>query len=220
MLEEAASDLADPATLALFIKPGWWRQTRKKNGQGFTVRVPNEDAITEAIVERIHQLKESAPEGSAIAANRTMSFHAQGRRRQQAGTGPKGLKDTDITAYRFDNIGLDLRIEAKVVFDEADVSNEYLTERGILRFADPASPYTREIVGGMVSYSVTEAAGYWLEQVAAGLVPMAEQVGEVERPAPYGKLLCCDIVRGDGPALKVTVVHFGLRFQTEPTSFP
>lgn len=220
MLEEAADDLADPANLAEYIKPGWWRTKARANERGIMVSVPNEDAITDAIVERIHQLKEIAPDGSVIAANRTMSIRAQELRRGQAGIGPLGLKDTDITAYRFDQIGLDLRIEAKVVFDGDDLTKEYLSDRGILRFADAENPYTREVLGGMVSYCVTKAGGHWRDQIATGLrsLPSVEDVGRVARVGSDASLLCCDVRRGGGACGRVTVIHFELRFQTDPSS--
>lgn len=220
MLEEAADDLADPANLAGFIRPGWWRNKARVNERGIKVSVPNEDAITDAIVERIHQLKEIAPVGSVIAANRTMSIRAQELRRGQAGIGPLGLKDTDITAYRFDQVGLDLRIEAKVVFDGDDLTKEYLSERGILRFADAENPYTREILGGMVLYCLTKSGGHWRDQVAAGLqsLPSVEDVGRVARVNSDESVLCCDVRRGAGACGRVTVIHFELRFETNPSS--
>jgi hypothetical protein len=222
ILREVEVDLRNPDRLAQFQKTGWWRRKRRANHNGVSVRVPNEDAITDAVVERIRQLQEDPVQGSVIGSNRDLAFHSQQRRRRQAGIGPDGLKDTDITAYRFDEICLDLRIEAKLVFERADLDAEYFSARGLPRFADPESPYTTEILGGMIAYCVSRDAVTWTACIARDLHAMdgITSVAQVLVAGEDEGLLCCDVHRADDAHPVVTVFHLGLEFDTEPVSRP
>lgn len=219
VLREVERDLRNPANLAQFRRRGWWRRATKRNHRGQDVRIPEEDAISDALIERIQQLQERPRHGSAVAANRRLRFHSQQRRRRQEGIGPQGRKNTDITVYGLDEVCLDLRIEAKVLFEAADVSREYGSQRGLLRYADPVNPYTIEIIGGMLAYCLTEDLTEWAGRLEAALASVEEvaAIATVTMPGEPNGILCCDVAN-TGAVRKVTVFHLGLEFDTDPVS--
>ena len=223
ILREVEAGLGQPSVMAqLTCKDGWWRKAQRKNHLGQKVRVPEEDAITDAIVSQIQDTREFAKPGSALHKHNNLHFFSQQKRKKQKGIGPKGKKNTDITVYDPERLSLDLRIETKIVFSESDLSKEYCSEKGILRFADIESPYTTTIVGGMISYCVSRSTSHWENRIESDLsgVVGVTYVMRALIDGEYQPSVCCDVLRQDQKLPRVTVFHLALEFQTDPISKP
>jgi hypothetical protein len=218
-IDRAGHSLAQPTVHAVHAgKAGWWLNRERRNLAGELVRVPSEDAITSALVAQLEDLRRSSGPGDPLF-DLNIVFASQQPRRTQTRTGSLELT-TDIRAHVPDNETLDLRIEAKVLFDEGDLSRQYLTHRGLLRFADDANPYSDTIVGAMLGYAVCPHPDGWSETIGAALATvgpasLVNHVGLAGRAEP---VLTCDIT---SPAVgrKVTVLHLLIRQLTDPSSW-
>jgi hypothetical protein len=155
---------------------GWWRSKpqKLKGKNGF--KVPEETAVSEAIVEQMECVKRDFILGPRkndpdIAGIDNLEFHAEAPRKNKVGIGRKA-KPTDFRFYRAGIGGFDLRIEAKVVTKEADIKRHYLSKEGLGRFSDKREPYTDELVGGMVAYTVTDDRAHWEQRLTCGIENM------------------------------------------------
>jgi hypothetical protein len=148
---------------------GWWRKASHRiNGKnGF--KVPEETAVSEALVEQMELAKRdfmlnARKLGPDIADIDSLEFHAEAPRKQKAGIGRRA-KPTDFRFYRSGLGGFDLRIEAKVLTKNVEIARNYLAAEGLGRFSDPKEPYTDELVGGMIAYTVSEDRATWLRKL-------------------------------------------------------
>lgn len=148
---------------------GWWRQSRHRINGKNGYKVPEETAVSQALVEQMELAKRDFMLGSRngdpdIGDIDSLEFHAEAPRRQKTGIGRRA-KPTDFRFYRRGIGAFDLRIEAKVIVKDAEISKQYLSSEGLGRFSDPNEPYTDELVGGMISYTVSEDRAAWLERI-------------------------------------------------------
>lgn len=196
-------------------RDGWWLKRRRKTKEGVLFRVPHEDSITDALYDQLEKIRHASAGNSPLSALQ-INFVSQTPRKKQKGIGPKALT-TDLRAYIYGLDKPDLAIEAKVLFEEADLQKEYCSNRGVQRFADQDSPYTREIVGAMVGYGLTHTAVAWEEKIANALprVDCTEQVDRARVDGESRPTVVCDIVRSDHRLPRVTVLHFVLEVITE-----
>lgn len=148
---------------------GWWRKALHRiNGKnGF--KVPEETAVSQALVEQMESAKydfilNAHNLGPDIADIDSLEFHAEAPRRQKTGIG-RHAKPTDFRFYRSGLGGFDLRIEAKVLTKDAEIAKNYLAAEGLGRFSDPKEPYTDELVGGMIAYTVSDDRTTWLKKI-------------------------------------------------------
>jgi len=148
---------------------GWWRKASHRiNGKnGF--KVPEETAISEALVEQMELAKRDFILNARmleidIADIDSLEFHAEAPRRQKTGIG-RYAKPTDFRFYRSGVGGFDLRIEAKVLTKDVEIARNYLSAEGLGRFSDPKEPYTDQLVGGMIAYTVSEDRAAWLQKL-------------------------------------------------------
>lgn len=152
---------------------GWWRKARQRiDGKG-PFQIPEETAVSEALCAEMERAKfdfmaGSAPSDPDLADIDMLEFHTEAPRRQKAGIGRRA-KPTDFRFYRSGLGEIDLRIEAKVLTKEHEISKYYLARDGLGRFSDPREPYTDDLVGGMVAYTVSEDRHNWGLRIRSGL---------------------------------------------------
>jgi hypothetical protein len=218
-LRLAEARLRDPSFMAKYsTRTGWWRRQARKNKAKRLVRIPAEDSITEALTDLLDQIREEATENDPIYI-KNIVFSGQQPRKTQTRIGASSLT-TDIRAWVPDNRELDLRIEAKILFEADDIASEYCSERGIWRFGDPENPYTDRIVGAMLGYSLTPSVESWCGDIKGhlGKVPHVSDVGPATVSGEANPTLICDVLRWDGSGRRVTVLHLLMEFDTEPSS--
>lgn len=217
MLNDAARRLADPVTAAGFkAKTGWYRKTPSSDGNGGFLKIPDEDAITDALVELMKRARAAPDPTTAFARHSNVAVSSQQKRRKQERIGGKGRLNTDIAIYLADQTALDLMIEAKVLANTADVANAYCSGAGLLRFADRENPYTIELVGGMVAYCFVHPKADWDASIAATVqeLPEVDRTARVAIAGAGEELLVTDVLNG-GDISVVTVFHLGMEFTTE-----
>lgn len=217
LLRSVEVEIADPATIGPFtIRDGWWLK-RQQKVKGGSVRIPSEDAMTDAIEEIAERLlKASRP---ADPAHEHLSVHTQSKRPPHRRIGPKALKN-DIRIRSTVTDELDLRIEAKPLWSNAQLSVTYLGSEGMLRFADPDHPYTDRPVGMMLGYALRDPTPDWKTQTRASLAVVSQASNVDEIMSAGERIPACDLTWGNAPHQKVCVVHVIMKFETEPASRP
>lgn len=152
---------------------GWWRSATHRISGKTGYRVPEETAVSEALIEEMEKAKRemiltARTLGPDFADIDLLEFAPEVPRRKKKGIGRKS-KPTDFRFYRSGLGDVDLRIEAKVVVQNGDIGKHYLSKNGIGRFSDPDEPYTDNLVGGMIAYTVTDDRASWEARIHAGL---------------------------------------------------
>lgn len=204
---------------------GWWRRASQRiNGKnGF--KVPEETAVSEALIEQMEAAKldfmlDSLNCEPDMADIDSLEFAAEVPRRQKTGIGRRA-KPTDFRFYRSGIGNFDLRIEAKVITKETEIAGHYLSKSGLGRFSDPDEPYTDDIVGGMVAYTVSEDRTKWLakidERMSSGKPPIysfRHKLPNIEQ-----ETLFCQVPfnhTNTGTRGEVLVFHLVLEFDCVP----
>ena len=185
----------------------WRRRTRKVNA--VATKLPEEDSITDVLTRALEHVRENSPPTSYLRRNE-ICFPQQQPRKQQRRLGPHA-RTTDIQVRSLSRSFLDLRIEAKVLFDTADVAH-YCGEKGLLRFSD-IDPYTDQPIGMMIGYSLRDEAR-WLpdiERVSSTNVA----VKTFEDVLVSGRTIRMSMSTRHSSA-DVGVVHLLLPFRTDP----
>jgi hypothetical protein len=127
--------------------------------------------VSEALAELFEFIRASqAITGSGVQSIdlRHISIALEKRRKHDRGIGRKS-NPTDYALVLLEDKELDLRIEAKTILNDAEVRDEYLGRRGLLRFDDNRNPYTVERFGGMVAYVVDSDAKTWARRIASAV---------------------------------------------------
>lgn len=204
---------------------GWWRNAAARINGKNGYRVPEETAISEAIFEEMEKAKrdlmlDAKNLGPDFADIDLIEFATEVPRRQKKGIGRKA-KPTDFRFYRSGVAGGELRIEAKVVVKEKDVPNHYLAKNGLGRFSDPDEPYTDELVGGMVAYTVTDNRATWEARISGEME--SASIGNYLHPLPQNdqKILCCQVPYTHAktpPQSEVLVFHLVLELDCAPSA--
>lgn len=214
----AGSKLEVPEIYAAYTsRLGWWRRKQRLNSIGTTVRIPSEDAITDALVEQLEELRNDARPGNPLM-DMNITFAGQQPRRRQNHIGSPAFT-TDIRAYVPDDKNLDIRIEAKVLFEAKDLHSEYLGARGLLRFGDPENPYSDTPVGAMLGFIVAPSPEPWTSMIHNGLAQTvrAIDVGHVSVGKLPNPVSVCDMMHSRDE--RVTVLHLSIVQNTEPSSW-
>ena len=222
MLRHAEQQLNDPTVAAPFkARRGWHRKKARPDGRGGAIRIPDEDAITDALVELMTRNRAAHIPGSTLALYSNIGVFSQQKRRKQQGIGGKGRLNTDIAIYLADQVALDLRIEAKVLITAGDVSASYCSTAGLLRFADRENPYTTEWVGGMVAYCFLATGVEWDARIetAMGGLPDVTRVGKaaVTTAGATTEVLVADVANPCDVGI-VSVFHISMEFAGDPVS--
>jgi hypothetical protein len=218
-LRVAEARLRDPSYMAKYsARTGWWRKKAQKNRAKRLVRLPAEDSITDALTDLLDQIRNEATENDPIYA-KNIVFNGQQPRKTQTRIGANSLT-TDIRAFVPGTRELDLRIEAKILFKSDDLALEYCSERGIRRFGDPENPYTDQIIGAMLGYSLTRSLASWYEDIEKHLGDLSHvsDTGLATISGETNPTLICDVIRRDGSSHRVTILHLLMEFDTEPSS--
>lgn len=206
---------------------GWWRKaSHRLNGKnGF--KVPEETAISEALFEQMQFAKRDFVLNAQsfepdIADIDSLEFHTEAPRRQKQGIGRKA-KPTDFRFYRSGLGDFELRIEAKVITKDTDIAKHYLSGEGLGRFSDPKEPYTDELVGGMISYTVTEDRAAWANKISAHMASSSPTIPTFHHPLPPSgqQTLFCQVpfaYSKTPPQSDVLVFHLVLEFDCAPSA--
>lgn len=206
---------------------GWWRKASHRINGASGYRVPEETALSEAIRDEMENAKRDLmlrrttlpPE---IADIDSLEFHTEAPRRQKTGIGRKA-KPTDFRFYRSGLGDVELRIEAKVVVRDKDIEDHYLSEHGLGRFSDPKEPYTDELVGGMVAYTVTDDRCAWSKKIdgrmaaATPAIPTFQHVlPQNSAPTLFSRVPYTHLKTP--PQSEVLVFHLVLEFDCQPVA--
>lgn len=190
---------------------GYWGDG-KYRVLGAGVKVPLENGITDSLVRALQIVRTNAPMDHPISELQVYFVQQQPRETQKK-VGSKAYT-TDIQIRSLKVEYLDLRVEAKVLFDASDVT-AYCGNEGLLRFAHP-EPYTDQHVGMMLGYSVRHDDAHWLNRIEAKAMPF-------QPVKPFADVvLDNDVVRTSTTASHATgevlVIHLMLPFETAPSA--
>lgn len=206
---------------------GWWRKASHRINGANGYRVPEETALSEALRDEMENAKRDlmlrrTTLGPDIADIDSLEFHTEAPRRQKTGIGRKA-KPTDFRFYRSGLGDVELRIEAKVVVRDKDIADHYLSQDGLGRFSDPKEPYTDELVGGMVAYTVTDDRSSWSRKIDAGMAAASPAIPTFRHSLPQGgdPTLFCRVPYTHlktPPQSEVLVFHLVLEFDCQPAA--
>lgn len=206
-------------------RKGWWRNaTQRINGKN-GYQIPEETAVSEAIIEEMQEIKRELildPKGRGPDLDDidALEFAAEVPRRQKKGIG-RHAKPTDFRFYRSGLGDVELRIEAKVVLRDKDIEKHYLGKEGIGRFSDTEEPYTDELVGGMVAYTVSDDRVTWQGRIDTGLSTASIPKFDHTLPQTGQRILCSKVPYTHGktpPQSEVLVFHLVLELDCAPSA--
>lgn len=140
-------------------KNGSTRAPRK--GAKSTVRRPDENALTYEIGEYVHAHLKKLP-GEHKFRQVHFDFERPLASKRLAGSHQKRV-DLRFEAYHPD--GPEFVIEAKPLFELADVGKRYLGEEGLGRFTREEEPLTRDQLGGLIGYVPLVHAADWRQAI-------------------------------------------------------
>jgi hypothetical protein len=165
---------------------GWWRKSRQRIDGNGPYQIPEETAVSEALCAEMERAKLDFMTGATssdpdLADIDMLEFHTEAPRRQKTGIGRRA-KPTDFRFYRSGLGEIDLRIEAKVLTREPEISRHYLAGDGLGRFSDPSEPYTDDLVGGMVAYTISGDRHKWGLRIRACLASVTPAVQTFDHP--------------------------------------
>ena len=194
---------------------GWFRSERTD--------IPHENSVSVALAELFEFIRASqAITGSGVQSIdlRHISVALEKRRKHDSGIGRKS-NPTDYALVLLEDRELDLRIEAKTILNDAEVRDEYLSRRGLLRFDDNRNPYTVERFGGMVAYVVDSDAKSWARRIARAVALAVGNdrsgvltIGSGDHHVSYHHV---SVTTDDGILERdIDVVHFVLEIDASP----
>lgn len=195
-------------------RDGWWLSASRKSTAGYHVRLPSEDAITDALEEIAKEILRDMRPADPFTDH--LDFDAQVIRPPHRRIGRKALT-TDIRVKSTLVDALEVRIEAKLLFSPKDIPSAYLGPKGLLRFADPQAPYTDRPLGFMLGYSLQDHARDWTSLTRDGLKKVTEVLATDEIVAGSRRHLVSDLSWGTEERQKVTVIHLHMNYDTEPS---
>jgi len=160
--ETTAGDVAER-------RPGWFG---KGNKAVKGARLPDETAISQALIEEMEEIRAAQIIGSpGLLAGEPdltgMDFHYEVARLYDPAIGPRA-QETDLQ-FAIHRERLDLRVEAKKLTKPGDIAADYLGAEGLGRFDDADAPYTLERFGGMMAYVTDKDSATWGGLIAAGI---------------------------------------------------
>ncbi len=144
-------------------KKGATRKARK--GAKNTVRRPDENALTYEIGGYVHAHLKGLPVEHPFRQVH-FDFERPMASERLAGSHQKRL-DLRFEAYHAD--GPEFVIEAKPLFEQADVDNRYLGDEGLGRFIREEEPITRGQLGGLLGYVPQTNATSWRQAIRAAM---------------------------------------------------
>lgn len=190
---------------------GYWSTKSRRAGKTH-VRVPLENGVTDLLVRALELVRRSAANDHLISTLQVYFVQQQPRAKQKR-VGSKAYT-TDIQIRSLAVEHLDLRVEAKLLFEGKDVT-AYCGQDGLLRFAH-AEPYTDQPVGMMLGYTGRRNDPHWLNSIEkkAGCSPDVIGFHELNLG---GATVSASLVRSHA-AGSVLVLHLLLPFETDPSA--
>jgi len=200
---------------------GWWRDAEHQvDGREGVYLIPEETAVSQALLETMRSIKdeyllgdEESALGFELGDLDRLEFSLEDNRAERRTIG-RFARPTDFRFYFRETGGMDLRIEAKTLLVGGDINSAYLSDRGINRFSDPEEPYTTDLIGGMVAYTVSENRVHWRAKVQERLQSNFEH----DLPEPVGSILFNNVAYKNKKETRdeVLVFHFVLEFDADP----
>lgn len=157
-LQKAEAQLCS-AWQAFCNKKGATRKPRK--GAKNTELRPDENALTYEIGEYVHAHLKGLPAEHPFRQV-YFSFERPMVSERLAGAHQKRL-DLRFEAYHPD--GPEFVIEAKPLFEAADVGNRYLGDEGLGRFTREEEPLSRDQLGALLGYVPSSNAASWRQSI-------------------------------------------------------
>ena len=206
---------------------GWWRPTAQTLNGKKGYQVPEETAVSQALEEEMRAIKQeyiidAHVPNPKLANLDELEFSCEVPRKHKQGIGKKA-KPTDFRFYRAGLEGLDLRVEAKVLTKKSDISKNYLSDKGLGRFSDPKEPYTDDLVGGMIAYTVTGDKALWMDQIQSEMDSASPKIDNFRHSLDVGtdqRLYSCVPfkLKKNPPQDNVMVFHLVLEFDSLPSA--
>lgn len=146
VLRAAEDELADANTWAQTFAPIVGRRIEEPD-------------ITSALGRTMRHFVQSQPLGSPLLEIR-VSYETPVDDLDRLG---KDARKVDLRTERLLGAGemLMFPMEAKRLVSESDIAGSYLGQSGIGCFTTGDSPYTRDVLGGMLGYAYCHRAAYW-----------------------------------------------------------
>ena len=228
LFAEAERRIRSPEGQAKYsVLDGWWRKASHRINGTNGYRIPEETALSEALRDEMENAKRDLilrriTLGPDIGDIDSLEIHTEVPRRQKKGIGSKS-KPTDFRIYRSGLGDVELRIEAKVIVKDKDIENHYLSQNGLGRFSDPNEPYTDELVGGMVAYTVSDDRSSWSKKIDDGMAAASPTIPTFHHDLPQcgSSTLFCRVpyTHLKTPSQsEVLVFHLVLEFDCQPAA--
>lgn len=145
-------------------KKGSIRHSPLKSKKGKVFR-PDENAITNEVGEHVSMYIKRLPAGHVW---REVDFRFE-RPLYSVDLAGSNQKRLDMRfEWRFPG-GPELVLEAKPLFDAADINGRYLADEGVGRFTREIEPYTREHIGAMLGYVDATESTKWSSEIKQAL---------------------------------------------------
>lgn len=211
---QAAASLLRERRPEFESRKDWFR--RSKGG------IPRENSVSQALanmfeVLRARQNLEGA--GSAEADLRHISIQCEKPRPFDSGISDAS-NPTDYSLVLLKDRELDLRIEAKVLLSQSEITSEYLGTRGLKRFEDASNPYTVSPFAGMVAYVVDDDESTWRSRISSEIERLVS--GACRKvPMPGGEHTVSShhlkhSLAGTPCSLRIDVLHFVIEIDAVP----
>ncbi|MGP7795624.1 hypothetical protein [Sphingomonas sp. CLY1604] len=160
MLQCAAARVAADRPVAFSTRNGWWGEGGHRV-LGHDVRIPLENAVTDALVRSCKDLLRRRRPNHFLVQKQIFVVQQQPREVQdRLGS---AAYTTDIQFASSSVPDLDLRIEAKRLLGASHLG-DYLGSEGLLRFAH-REPYTVQPVGMMLGYVFQHDPAHWSARI-------------------------------------------------------
>lgn len=199
------------------MRRDWFRKGRKYGG------IPRENSVSQALKQLFDLIRaEQQVSGSGVQTVdlRHIRIECELPRPFDPGISDEA-KPTDLSIVLMKDNELDLRIEAKTVLTDAELSSEYLGPRGLQRFDDNANPYTIQPFGGMVAYVVDADATTWNTKIGSAVATKlgpgragTRTIGSAARNVSRHKISYRNATKSVD--CDVEVIHFALEVDAKP----
>jgi len=108
------------------------------------------------------------------------------------------------------------------LLQDSDITQSYISTRGLKRFSDPHEPYTDQELGGMLAYTISSDSTTWLGKIHDALnaaTPPYPAFKHRVRTLQDETLFCCvPYVAGTNSRDEVLVFHIVLEFDADPSA--
>ena len=190
-------------------KRDWFR--RKQQG------IPRETSVSRALANIFNQMRSSQMiQGRDWGVDLTnMIAECEIPRPYDPGIADEA-NPTDFRLTVIDE-ELDLRIEAKTLLSDNEISGHYLGLEGLKRFEDSNNPYTIAPYGGMVAYVVDKTKEEWSKNITSRLSVIDRPVYTLKLHEDFHVSSHTYTDRESSEKKQVDVVHFTIEVDAFPS---